>query len=876
VDLVEGFLESRESFIQQDLKRDSGSLMTRKYTGLMDRFIRSLFLEAGFRQKVKEFQEERLVLVALGSYGRRELCLGSDIDLMIVYRGGLSPEMRQVILRGVYPLWDADLEVGYNIVTIQECIHLAMNDFRVLTSVMDARFLLGSRVFYRQFEEVFWSRIEREKGPLLKQFLVAKQKREEKYETQSYFLEPDIKEGLGGLRDLHFMAWMAMIYFKANRLKQIKRYPVFSQFNLDKLGYSKGFLLKVRNHLHHLASCRRQDLLLLSLQREISHILGYKDRPHETGPERFMRSLYLHLNRIRYKNEEFIVKVLDIVDPQPIEAPPTRLPLEFQMMKGNIVLKREGLLQRSPFLILKAFSEANRQGLFLGSGLIWEASKIISTQREKLLGTPEATELFLDIILKPRNPKILRLALNLGLIALFIPEFKKIRNLAQFDYYHVETVDLHSVKTLEVIYEVSTGGYDHQWPLFRKMYSELENPDWLFLAGLFHDIGKGYSGDHAVRGARVVPRILRRLGISSRASQVVSFLVRHHLLLVHVSQRRDLNDEKTSVQVAQTTQNVETLRLLFLLAVADSIATGPLAHNEWKTMLIIELFFKVRHILEGGLLASPDATKRLEDNKRKLSGLLKREFPSQDIQALMDQVSTRYFLSNSLENMIEHFRLALTMGKEKLSWTLQKLKDAPVTRAILCTHDMPGLFSRMVGVFTLNNIKVLSANIFTLKNGLAFDVYEVTNPLDPYSEENLWSKIQDEALQAIEGQIRLGELISKKERQDFSLHSNYSYLPKMVKIDNEASDFFTIVEVSAGERIGLLYDLAKELFSLGLDIRFAKVNADKERMSGVFYVSDSGGEKILEQEHIQTIKRGIMSAIKLKNGASITAYTMQS
>jgi len=861
--LVEGFLQSRESLIQQDLKRDSGSLITRKYTGLMDRFIGSLFLEAGFRQKVKELQEERLVLVALGSYGRQELCLGSDIDLMIVYRGGLSPEMKQVILRGVYPLWDADLEVGYNIVTIQECIHLAMNDFRVLTSLMDARFLLGSRVFHRQAEGAFWARIEREKGALLKQFLVARQKREEKYETQSYFLEPDIKEGLGGLRDLHFMAWMAMVYFKSKRLNQIKRYPVFSQFDLDKLGYSKGFLLKVRNHLHHLASGRRQDLLLLPFQKEISHILGYKDGPHETGPERFMRSLYLHLNRIRFKNEQFIVKVLDIVDPQPIEAPSTRLPLEFQMMKGNIVLKREGLLQQSPLLIMKAFSEANRRGLFLGSGFIWEASKIITTQAQKLLEAPEATALFLDIILKPRNPKILRLALDIGLIGLFIPEFKKIRNLAQFDYYHVETVDLHSMKTLEVIYEISTGGYDHQWPLFRKMYSELENPDLLFLAGLFHDIGKGYSGDHAVRGARLVPRILRRLGIGGRASGVVSLLVRHHLLLVNVSQRRDLNDEKTSVQVAQTIQNIETLRLLFLLSVADSIATGPLAHNEWKTMLIIELFFKVRHILEGGLFASPDATKRLEVNRRKLSERLRREFPSKDIQTLMDQVSARYFLSNPLEDMAEHFRLALTMGKERLSWTLQKLKDAPVTRVILCTHDMPGLFSKMVGVFTLNNIKVLSANIFTLKNGLAFDVYEVTNPLDPYREERLWNKIQDEALQAIEDEIPLGELISKKEKQNFSFLANYGYLPKLVKIDNEASDFFTIVEVSAGERIGLLYDLANEVYSLDLDIRFAKVNADRERMRGVFYVSDSGGEKILEEEHIQKIKQEIMSAIVL-------------
>ncbi|NNG08290.1 MAG: [protein-PII] uridylyltransferase, partial [Desulfobacteraceae bacterium] len=731
-DLVEGFLESRESLIQQDLKQDSGSLITRKYTGLVDRFIRSLFLQAGFRQKVKELQEERIALVALGSYGRRELCLGSDIDLMVIYRGSLSPEMKEIVLHGLYPLWDANLDVGYNIQTIQECIHLTMNDFRALTSVMDARFLLGSRAFYRQFQEAFWSRMDREKRSLVNQFLRYQQKREEKYGSQSYFVEPDIKEGLGGLRDLHFMAWMARIYLKSKSLSQIKRFPAFSHFGLNKLSYSKGFLLKVRNHLHHLVGDRKQDLLLLPFQKEISHTLDYKNGAHETGPERFMKSLYLHLNRIRYGSEEFHVKVLDIIDPRPLEPAPYRLPPELQVTKGNIVLKGEGLLARNPLLILEALNVANRKGLFLGSGLIWAGGKIIATDGEKILSLPEAKELFLDIILKPRNPKILRLILNMGLVGLFIPEFKRIRNLAQFDYYHMETVDLHSVKTLEVIQEISKGSYDDRWPLFSEVYRELEHPDFLFLAGLLHDIGKGHPGDHAERGAQLIPRILGRLGINARASEVISFLVRHHLLFVRVSQRRDLNDEKTSVQVAQTIQNLETLKLIFLLAVSDSIATGPLAYSDWKTMLVIELFFKVRRILEGGMLASPDATKRLEENRRHLSKRLEPEFRNEEILDLMEQVSTRYFLSNPQEDMVEHFRLALSMGKEKLSWSLQKLKDAPVTRVILCTHDRPGLFSKMVGVFTLNNIKVLSANIFTLKNGLAFDVYEVTNPLDPY------------------------------------------------------------------------------------------------------------------------------------------------
>ena len=769
--------------------------------------------------------------------------------------------MKEVVLRGLYPLWDANLEVGYAILTIQECIHLAMNDFRALTSVMDARFLLGSRAFFLLFEEAFWSRIDREKKSLLNQFLTNQQKREVKYSSQSYFVEPDIKEGRGGLRDLHFLAWMARTYLKSKTLNQIKRFPVFSHFGLDKLGYSKGFLLKVRNHLHLLADGRKQDVLLLPFQKEISYSLGYKNGPSGTGPERFMRSLYLHLNRIRYGSEEFYAKALDIIDTRPVELTQDDLLPEFQITKGNIVLKAEGLLQQDPLLILKAFDEANRQGLFLGSGLIWAAGEVIASEGERLLSHPEAKGLFLQIFLKPQNPKILRLALNIGLIGLFVPEFKKIRNLAQFDYYHLETVDLHSVKTVEVIYEISTGSYDDRWPLFRKIYRELETPDLLLLAALFHDIGKGYRGDHAERGAQLIPRILTRLDINSEAQKVISFLVEHHLLLAHVSQRRDLNDEKTSVQVAQTIQNIETLKLLFLLTIADSISTGPLAHSDWKIMLIIELFFKVRRILERGTLASPDATKRLEDNKNRLYRLLMPNFPKKDILDLIDQVSTRYFLNVPQDDMVKHFRLALTMGKKRISWILQKLEYAPVTRVILCTFDKPGLFSKMVGVFTLNNIKVLSANVFTLKNGLAFDVYEVTNPLDPYREEKKWQKILGEVEQAIEGGLPLDELIDKKDRMILASKGEYAHEKKEIIVDNEASGFFTILEVSTGERIGMLYELAKAIFSLGLDIRFAKLNSDKERMTGVFYVRDSGGQKILEEDQIQKIKLEIMSVM---------------
>ncbi|MBW1803289.1 MAG: HD domain-containing protein, partial [Deltaproteobacteria bacterium] len=743
--IVGDFLQSKHSLSRIDFRKGSGLSIARRYTDLMDRFLLSLFLHAGFDKRAGEIPEGRLSVVALGSYGRRELCFGSDVDLLVIHKGRLSSDMDQMIGHMLYPLWDAKLDVAHSVLNVQECTRLMMSDFRFLTSVMDARFLFGSQVFFRLFQSALWSKIRREKKSILGQFMIYQQKRKEKYGSQSYFVEPDIKEGLGGLRDIHFMTWMARLYFNAQNLNQIRRFSLFSHFDVNRLNYSKSFLFKVRNCLHNLAGIK-EDRLLLSHQRALSEILGYQDSTNITGAGRFMRHFYLHMNRIRFGHEEFKIKALDAIEPRPLERPSDELPSAFQILKGHIVLQKGHYLAEDPLLILNALNEANRRNFYIGSGLIWESRKRIALEGKEILELPGASALFLELIFAPGNRKVLRLALEIGVINLFIPEFRRVRNLAQFNYYHEETVDLHLLRTLEVIHNISNRDYDEKWQLFRKVFEDLEHPEWLYLAGLLHDIGKGYRGDHSLKGASLIPRILKRWGMDGEVTDLIVFLVKHHLLLTNVSQRRDLNEERTSVQVAQTAKTTQNLKMLFLLTVADSFATGPLAHSDWKILLLIELFLKAMHILERGTLASPDATKRLESNKRELRRHLKGPFRDRDISGIMDQVSTRYYLNTPLEDMIAHFRLALTMGDKKLAWHLKGMKNAPVTRVILCTYDQPGLFSKMVGVFTLKNIKVLSAKIFTLKNGLAFDIYEVTNPLDPLREEEMWKDVYADVL----------------------------------------------------------------------------------------------------------------------------------
>ncbi|SPD75535.1 Bifunctional uridylyltransferase/uridylyl-removing enzyme [uncultured Desulfobacterium sp.] len=858
--LVQGFFDSRKALIDQDLSQNANLSVVRKYTFLMDQFIRSLFRHAGLAEEISAASQDTVAVMALGSYGRRELCLGSDVDLMVIHQGKLSQQMSDIIARSIYPLWDAKLEVGHSILTVQECIRLCANDFRVLTSVMDGRFLLGSQPFFLLFEEAFWSKLIREKNSFLKQFLIYNAKRSEKFHTEAYLVEPDIKEGSGGLRDLHFMSWMAKLYFNCKNLAQIKKFAVFSYFEFDDLVSSAIFLLRLRNHLHALTG-RKEDRLYLPYQQTLSKKLGYEDGPNMLAAEKFMRDIHLHINRIHYSHEEFISKSLEIIDPLPHGPAPHTSETALRVKKGNIIIEKGRVSEKGPTLILKAFNEGNRLGLFLDSETIWESKKIIQTRGEELVNSTDAKKIFLKIILNPKSPKIIRLSLEVGLIGLFIPEFNNIRNLAELGYYHVETVDLHSIRTIEILNSISMGYYDDRSPLLRKIFQVINNPEFIYLAALLHDIGKGYGVDHCLKGELLTRDILVRIGVSDDDALTVSLLVKNHLLLAHISQHRNLNDEKTCVQVAESIHNEDFLNMLLLLTVADSLATGPAARGDWKMTLLMELFFKVRRILKSGVFATADATRVIEDKKRFVRESLKGRYQTDEVLNMIDQVPSRYFLNITPLNMLRHFEMALTMGEDRLRWHLEKLKGAPVTRIVLCTYDRPGLFSKMVGVLFLNNITVLSANIFTLKNGLAFDVYEVTNPLDPYSEEERWKKIHKEINQSLSGDLPLDDLIEKKGRAMPVPEKSGRIIPREVNIDNDVSDFFTVIEVRSPSVVGLLYELAKRMFSLGLNIRFARFYRDKEYMSGDFYVRDSLAQKIHDPERISRIRQGIIELL---------------
>jgi [protein-PII] uridylyltransferase len=448
---------------------------------------------------------------------------------------------------------------------------------------------------------------------------------------------------------------------------------------------------------------------------------------------------------------------------------------------------------------------------------------------------------------------------EVGFLSSFIPEFAKIRNRVQFDSYHTFPVGRHSLETVKRL----KGIHAQKEMLLLDIFLELSDPEPLFLAGLFHDIGKIGKG-HAARGAKIAHKILRRLNYSREATEEVLFLIRHHLLLVETATRRDLNDEKSVVQCARTIGNPERLRMLYLLTWADSMATGPRAWNDWIANLVLELFFKVLHILERGELATVDAAQKVQqtmDQVRKKMALHKEGV---DPEPFFEVMSPRYLLATTPRDIVRHIEMVLGM-REPLKKDAGhpfsfEARENPVENCAEITFlakDRPGLFADMAGVLALNSVNILSADIYTWRDGTAVDIFKATKPLDPINPDRTWQNVRRDLERTFEGKLSLAYRLGQKRTSSVLSNHKRPSRPPQVMVDNRSSDFFTLIEVFADDRVGLLYLITKALFDLRLDIRIAKIATKGDQTADVFYVRDLEGQKIEDEEHLKEIEEAL-------------------
>ncbi|MDH3950586.1 MAG: HD domain-containing protein, partial [Deltaproteobacteria bacterium] len=477
---------------------------------------------------------------------------------------------------------------------------------------------------------------------------------------------------------------------------------------------------------------------------------------------------------------------------------------------------------------------------------------------EEFRRSPRVLQSLQRILLSPSQPlDVLDEMLNTGVLVALIPEMKGVVNLIQYDEYHIYPVDKHLLQAVQILKDFGKPELPSQDLFYGQLFKELKCPELLLWAVLLHDVGKGREGkDHSEHGAEIVRRVFKRMNFAHEDIETIAFLVREHLLLTKTATQRDLNDEKVVVQCARKFRSIEELKMLYLLTVADSKATGPKAWNDWTAALLNELFFKIYHILESGELATSKAVDMVE-KKRKEIFHESLSMPQEELELLFDQMSPRYLLYTPAKDILRHIELYQRLGKAPFVLEAQTLPGTNYRTVAVCAKDRPGLFSKVSGVFTLNNLDILDAQIYTWRNRIALDIFMVKAPPDTLFEDEAWARVRKDLYAALNGDLALDIVLDEKLRAYQSAIKSTASRPDKIVVDNSGSDFFTIIEIYTYDFPGLLYRITDALFRCDLDVWVAKIATKVDQVLDVFYVRDLDGQKITDPKSVATIKETI-------------------
>jgi len=868
------YLAAAREFLEhfrEELKRghregEDGTRVVQSITSMTDALVTRLFSALSDDLHISAKSGE-LALVAIGGYGRGELNPFSDLDLMFLYSGKDSKRVEEVANRLLYFLWDLRLDVGYSVRTLADCVEMANGDTTVKTALLDARLLTGSEPLFHELKKVMVTQVlAKRSDAFIAEKLEELKKRREKYGSSVYILEPNLKEGEGCLRDLHTAMWVAKIKYKVDEPRELVIKGVLSEEEVAAYYAALDYLWRIRNELHYLAG-RKNDQLTFDAQTSIARFFGYEDRGSTLGVEQFMQDFYLHANRVEHFSSVLITKCSQREEgARKILGYFTRRPVGegFYVIKGELVVPDESVIDKDPIRLIRIFEYAQKQGVAIALGTKGLIRENLDLVNDKFRRSKEAHSSFWNILQSEKGvAQTLQLMHHLGFLNRFIPEFERIYCKVQHDVYHIYTVDTHTLFAVDEIAKLWRGEHQETLPLLTELALQVDKRWLLLMAVLLHDVGKGGGGGHAELGAELSKTVARRMGLTKEDGERLQFLVRNHLLMAHIAQRRDLHDERMIIQFARQMEKSENLKLLYLLTYADIKAVGPEVWTEWKGLLLQELYEKAFQVLERGdfkLEASGDRVRRV---KRAIFDILTADYPPQPVKDELQALSTRHLLSYSPEVIAGHMRTLLLLSNDN-TLVLKTVHETEkgYTNCTVCTFDVPGLFSMITGVMAANGMNILGAQIHTNKNGKVLDILQVNSPQGfVIKDEARWARLESDLRQVLEGDLRVGALVAKRHRPSILTEKAKPTVPARVDIDNEVSSDYTVIDIYAHDKVGLLYSITSTLTRLGLYIGVSKISTKVDQVADVFYVKDIFGQKLSDPEKLEEIRRELLSAI---------------
>ena len=843
----------------------SGQEINEEHSDAVDRLLRRLFAlaEQEFYAGGEEYGH-RLAVVAVGGYARREMSLRSDVDLLFLHPGRVDPYVSRVSERLQYWLWDGGLPLGAATRTPRDSLALARRDLTVATALLDARFLVGDVDLFHEFREAVRRDVARDARGFVERLLRGWRERHEKFGDSLYLLQPNLKEGAGGLRDYHTAHWITCAAHPSVRgLADFLHFGLLTESEMAELRAGLDFLWRVRNQLHRIAS-HKTDQMSFELQEQLAEVLGYAERPGPELPvERFMQAYYRHARAVETFSE--IVIEQSAARARGGRRPVAR-PLEggFRRAGDQLEIPHAAFLREQPLRLLEAFLVAGRHDLELSRTARRLIRENLDLVDDRFRGDPEASRLFQEILAAEQRVTRNLLVMNeVGLLGRYLPEWEHIVCRWQHVVYHTYTVDVHSIFLVETLRRLRKGEFRLEVPDLTELSRDIRDPVVLFLGCLLHDVGKGRGGGHSRKGAVLARACCERLGLESERTEQVVFLVAEHLQMSHVAQRRDLSDPKLVVDFARRVGTRDNLRNLYLLTFADMKASSRSAWTGWRRQLLRELFERTSEFLEtgGGDLdrAARLIEGRVEQRKAAAREVLQRAGTSQEeIDAFFESMPRRYFVSHTPPQIARHAQVLLAYSRDRVVSTAVREMRGGFSEFIACAADVPGLYANVAGVLTARGINILGSHVYTTRGGLALEIYRVSTPEGGELERReAWRSVESMLQAVLTGVVDVRELVARRRSSLLATRSPAS-APPTVHITNEESDFYTIVDVSADDRRGLLYDLTRTIHEQGFEIFVSKATTVLDQVADTFYLKDRDGRKVTDPERLAALREALL------------------
>lgn len=824
-------------------------------------------LAFSFRHFIDEKSLPGSSLVAVGGYGRSELLPGSDIDLMILLAKKPSSALQQNISEFLTFLWDIGLEVGHSVRRIKDCVAEGKADITVMTNMIESRLVVGSEKLYDDFQQAISPRKMWSSRQFFEAKLEEQKGRHLRYNDTAYNLEPNIKEGPGGLRDIQIIGWVAKRHFGANSYSELVEHGFLTEAEHDLLKSGRQHLLRVRFALHRLAG-RREDRLLFDYQNQIATEFGFEAGEHNLAIEQFMQQYYRTIMELERLNEMLLQIFREEILLTDAQKKVTPINQRFNLRNNFIEVANADVFKQYPPALVELFllisNNENCSGVTAATiRLVREHLYLVDDEFRK---NETVNHLFMQLMSAANGlTHQMRRMNSYGFLAAYIPAFAKITGRMQYDLFHAYTVDQHTIFVIRNLRRFALKKHEDEFPFCNLVYSKLENPRLLYLAALFHDIAKGRGGDHSVLGAEEATRFCLQHNLNRKETRVVSQLVRDHLLMSVTAQRKDISDPDVVRDFAARVGSMNMLNYLYLLTVADIRSTNPKLWNNWKDALLKQLYRATKQVIRRGIDNAPDIEEIIQENRDAAMEVMSDlPYSREQINSVCDRVPGDYFLRHHPLEIRWHVKTILSNPDKNTLVSIRQATYTRNTKVFVYGNEVAHLFSQVTGTLGSLGLSILNAEIFTTIDKKVMDTFIIQDQNgNAVTDADMIRQIEEKLLVALQSNDIYKGIINRHRPRHLKVFDR----PTEIQFEQDYLNSRTIMEISAIDMPGLLSLIANVIAGMDISITHAKISTLGEKVDDIFYLTTPAGESITDQAVLDRLKQSIIDALEARKAA---------